>query len=482
MHYPVFLKKLPATESLMQRLREAASFSRKEGLLLVVLLSIPAIIAQLASVLMHYIDMAMLGHLGSDEAAAVGLVSTTIWMFWGIGSAGITGFHVLVGQRIGARDEKAVKSLMRQSLVVTFLWGMLLAIVGVLIAKELPHWLGATGKVASLATEYFQIVVASWSLVLVNFLETGMLRVSGNMKAPSILGISMCVLDVFFNALFIFPARTATLFGFDVYLPGFGWGVAGAAWATVLATALVLLASLWMACVKSEHLAIFKREGSFVPQLLDLKNSLRIGLPVSIQRIVMNGAQIISTMIVAPLGTVALVAHSFALTVESLCYMPGFGIREAATTLCSQTIGAGHIKRAREVGALTIFVGVLVMSFMGLLMFFGAEAMMRTMTPDAEAVKLGATILRIEAFAEPMYAASIVAYGCFLGAADTLIPSLMNLLSMWIVRLPLAFWLAQSMGLVGVWIAMCLELFFRGAIFLVRFYRGSWLTRAGRSR
>lgn len=291
----------------------------------------------------------------------------------------------------------------------------------------------------------------------------------------------MCVLDVFFNAIFIFPSRTTTLLGFEVYLPGFGWGVAGAAWATVLATALVLLASLWMACVKSEHLAIFGREGSFIPQLLDLKNSLRIGLPVSVQRIVMNGAQIISTMIVAPLGTVALVAHSFALTVESLCYMPGFGIREAATTLCSQTIGAGHVSRAREVGGLTIFVGVLVMSFMGLLMFFGAEAMMRTMTPDAEAVKLGAQILRIEAFAEPMYAASIVAYGCFLGAADTLIPSLMNLLSMWIVRLPLAFWLAQSMGLVGVWIAMCLELFFRGAIFLVRFYRGTWLTRARRS-
>ena len=466
---------VPTTEALMQRLRKAETFSRSEELLLVTLLSLPAIIAQLAGVLMHYIDMAMLGHLGSTEAAAVGLVSTTIWMFWGIGSAGITGFHVLAGQKIGARDDAAVRSLMRQSLLVTFLWGSILAISGVLIASHLPFWLGANGAVATLATEYFTIVIASWPLTMVNFLETGMLRISGNMKTPSMLGIASCVLDVIFNVLFIFPSREMTLAGISFWAPGLGLGVAGAAWATVLATAITLVASLWFACVKSEHLAIFGRSGSFIPRLAELSKSLKIGVPVSAQRIMMSGAQIISTMIVAPLGTVSLVAHSFALTVESLCYMPGYGIREAATTLCAQTVGAGHHRRAKRIGGVTIVVGMLVMSFMGLVMFLAAEPIMSSMTPDKEVVALGSFILRIEAFAEPMFAASIVAYGCFLGAADTLVPSAMNLFSMWIVRLPLAFWLSQSMGLVGVWIAMCLELFFRGGIFLFRFLRGSWL-------
>ena len=193
----------------------------------------------------------------------------------------------------------------------------------------------------------------------------------------------------------------------------------------------------------------------------------------------MSGAQIVSTVIVAPLGTVALVAHSFAITVESLCYMPGYGIREAATTLTAQTIGSGQIGRARQIGSVTIAVGMAVMTFMGVVMFIAAEPIIATMTPDI--VRLGATILRIEAFAEPMFAASIVAYGCFLGAADTLVPSVMNLASMWIVRLPLAFCLSQTMGLIGVWIAMCLELFFRGAIFLLRFYKGSWLPRHSNS-
>lgn len=465
----------------MDKLRCSKKFDRSEQIVLVTLLSVPAIIAQLASVLMHYIDMAMLGHLGSQEAAGIGLVSTTIWMFWGIGSAGITGFHVLAGQKIGARDNQAVRSLMCQSLSVTVLWGTALAVAGLAIAEKLPTWLGANGPVAGFASDYFFIVIASWPLVMVNFLETGMLRVSGNMKTPSLLGVAMCVLDVVFNALLIFPSRDIHLFNLTLTVPGLDLGVQGAAWATVLATAIVMLASCWFACVKSEHLSIISGTNSFIPRVDDLVRSLKIGVPVSAQRIVMSGAQIVSTVIVAPLGTVALVAHSFAITAESLCYMPGYGIREAATTLTAQTIGSGQIGRARQIGSVTIAVGMAVMTFMGVVMFIAAEPIIATMTPDADIVRLGATILRIEAFAEPMFAASIVAYGCFLGAADTLVPSVMNLASMWIVRLPLAFCLSQTMGLIGVWIAMCLELFFRGAIFLLRFYKGSWLPRHSNS-
>ena len=97
------------------------------------------------------------------------------------------------------------------------------------------------------------------------------------------------------------------------------------------------------------------------------------------------------------------------------------------------------------------------------------------MTPDAEVQALGVMALRTEAFAEPMFAASIVGYGVFVGAGDTLIPSVMNLFSIWMVRLTLAAILAPAMGLQGVWIAMCIELCFRGLIFLIRLHKGKWM-------
>ena len=103
--------------------------------------------------------------------------------------------------------------------------------------------------------------------------------------------------------------------------------------------------------------------------------------------------------------------------------------------------------------------------------------MFRMLTPDPEVRALGAQVLRIEAFAEPLFAVSIVAAGALRGAGDTLVPSILNLVSMWGVRITLATLLAPRMGLAGVWLAMCLELCARGILFLIRLLRGRWLEK-----
>ena len=192
---------------------------------------------------------------------------------------------------------------------------------------------------------------------------------------------------------------------------------------------------------------------------------------MGMQHMLMNGAQIVSTMIVAPLGTVSIAAHSLGITVESLCYMPGFGIAEAATTLIGQSIGAGQRTLTRSFAWLTTSVGITVMTLMGVLMFIFAPELMTLMTPVEEIIAIGTECLRIEAFAEPMFAAAIVCNGIFVGAGDTLKPALMSLGSMWGVRLTLAALLAGTYGLAGVWTAMAIELTFRGFIFLVRLSR-----------
>ncbi|MDE6582152.1 MAG: hypothetical protein K2K47_06485 [Duncaniella sp.] len=120
-------------------------------------------------------------------------------------------------------------------------------------------------------------------------------------------------------------------------------------------------------------------------------------------------------------------------------------------------------------------LGMAVMAVMGAIMWIGADGMIGLMTPSEEIRRLGASILRIEAFAEPMFAAAIVSYGVFVGAGDTLIPSCMNFGSIWLVRLTLAALLVGTMGLTGVWIAMAVELSFRGLIFLLRLRSSRWL-------
>lgn len=284
----------------------------------------------------------------------------------------------------------------------------------------------------------------------------------------------MCMLDIVFNFFLIYPSRTVYLLGVSFEMPGAGMGVEGAAWGSAAAEVIVAVATLWFLARKSPVLAHFAGEGNFRPKVLTLKKALRLALPVGAERVLMCGAQIASTAIVAPLGVAAVAAHSLAITAESLCYMPGYGVSEAATTLVGQSIGAGRRDVARRIAFKCVAGGMLVMTFMGAVLWFAAPVLIGWMTSVSEVIDLATTVLRIEAWAEPMFAAAIVSYGVFVGAGDTLVPASMNLASMWFVRLTLALVLAPSYGLAGVWTAMCIELCVRGSVFLLRLRYGKW--------
>lgn len=465
------------TNRLLALIRQGRPMTFGEQLQLAVRLSIPAVIAQLSSIVMQYIDAAMVGHLGAEASASIGLVSTTTWLFWGLCAAVASGFSVQVAHRIGAGDMAGARAVVRQALVATLGFSLLLAAVGAAISGVLPQWLGGDPSIRHDASLYFRIFSLFLPALQMNFLAGGMLRCSGNMHIPSLMGVAMCVLDVVFNFFLIFPTREWDLAGLTLTVPGAGLGVAGAALGTVAAEAVVagiLLRYLW---TRSAELRLTAERGSFRPRSETLRRAFRIGFPMCMEHVVICGAQIMTTTIVAPLGVFAIAANSFAVTAESLCYMPGYGIAEAATTLVGQSIGAARWKLTRRFARMTVVMGMAVMGVMGILMYLFAPQIIGLMTPVGEIRQLGVMALRIEAFAEPMFAASIVAYGVFVGAADTVVPCLMNFFSIWAVRLSLAALLAPTMGLRGVWIAMCVELCFRGAIFLVRLLRERWMKR-----
>lgn len=460
---------------LLEMIRAGRPLSFGQRLELIVRLSIPSMLAQLSVIVMLYIDASMVGSLGANASASIGLVSTTTWLFGGLCSAAALGFSVQAAHRIGANDMAGARSVLRQSLVAVPAFGVFMAAVGCAVSGQLPTWLGGDGSIAPDASRYFRIFSLSLPFVQLNYLSGGMLRSSGNMRVPSMLSLAMCAMDVAFNSLLIFPAREIALGSAVFTIPGAGMGVAGASLGTAAAEAVTAAAMTWYLWRRSPELSLRRERGRFRPTRRCLKEAVRIGLPIGCEHGVMCSAQILTTVIVAPLGAAAIAANAFAITAESLCYMPGYGIADAATTLVGQSKGAGSRTLMRSFGRMTVASGMLVMAVMGGIMYLGAPVMMGIMTPDTEIRSLGVMALRIEAFAEPMFAASIVAYGVFVGAGDTLAPCAMNLGSIWAVRLTLAALLAPTMGLRGVWIAMCVELCFRGAIFLIRLHRERWM-------
>lgn len=464
------------SDHLLSKIRDGISMTGGEKFNLICLLSIPSILAQMTSVVMFLIDQAMVGSLGAEAPASIGLVESTIWLFGGLSSAFSLGFSVQTSHFIGANDFVKARQVVRHGIICCLVFSLTMMAVAALISRLLPVWLGGGDDIVEDASTYFLIFAFGIPLMQMNNLSSAMLKCEGKMRISSALSVSLCVLDMLFNFFFIFPSRHITLLGTEWYMPGLGLGVKGAALGTALAFAIVMLIQCWFAFYRSEELGVIRLKTKMVFKASYIRNALKISVPLACQSVLMSGAQIVSTMIVAPLGNFAIAAHTFAITAESLCYMPGFGIGEAATTLVGQSVGAARRDLCRSFAYMTVFTGMIVMTLMGIIMYITAPDLMAVMTPVEAIRDLGTDCLRIEAFAEPMFAASIVVYQVCVGAGDTLKPAIINLGSMWVIRLTLAALLATTYGLQGVWFAMAVELTVRGILFLIRLFRGRWLT------
>lgn len=525
-------------DMLLAKIRSNSPMTGKEQLRLSLMLGLPAILAQLSNILMQYIDASMVGHLGAAQAASIGLVSSSTWLFGGLCMATTSGFSVQIAQLLGAGNGRKARDVMRKGLVSVFVFSIVLGLLGIIISSPLPYWLGGKTDIASDASSYFLIYAAAIPFMQISLSASGFLAASGNLKVPSIIFATMCLLDVIFNYLFIYVCDM---------------GVTGAAVGTAAAEFVAMAASLWYLLVKSRDLNLkqdrleslildcragrkldvranrqsgygtsrqpdgsanlqrrlesrqphlesrqlqfesrqqqfesrqanrssFKSTlGNWLPDRPVLKNAFGISGPLWLQNIVMRGAYVMGTIIVAPLGTIAIAANAFAIIAESFCYMPGYGMAEAVTPLVGQSIGAGRKDYAKRFAWINIGIAGGMMGFLAVLMYIFAPQMMGLLTSDTEVIALGVKCLRIVAFAEFLYGVSIVGYGACVGAGDTMIPTVMNFSSMWIVRIGLALILTPKMGLVGYWIAMCIELNVRGIIFALRIKGNAWLKKS----
>lgn len=448
------------SEQLLERIRTGVDMDRDERLRLIINLSIPSILAQITTVLMFFIDASMVGRLGERATASIGLVESTTWLLWSITGAAATGFSVQVAHCIGSNDFDRVRQVVRHALVCTLSLSLLVQVIGLCIYRPLPFWLRGGEDIAGDASLYFLILSLSVPFFQLSSLSSSMLKCAGNMRLPSVISVLMCFMDVAFNYFFIYILDL---------------GVPGAALGTSLAFFVGAALQSYFAFYRNATLSLRHGGGRGPWQWEYVRNAVRISTPMAVQSTMMTGAQVVSTMIVAPLGNTAIAANTMAITAESLCYMPGYGIGDAATTLVGQSLGAGRKALTRSFAHLSVAIGMAVMVLMGLVMYVFAYPMMELLTPVEEVVRLGASVLRIEAFAEPFFAASIVVYSVCVGAGDTLRPALYNLISMWCVRLSLAYVLAPGYGLKGVWVAMAVELTFRGCLFLWRLFSGKWM-------
>ena len=187
------------TDKQLEKIRNGEILSGADKLNLIVGLSIPSILAQITSVLMFFIDASMVGHLGEEASASIGIVETSMWLMGSLTNAAAMGFSVQVAHFIGANDMQKARNVFRHGLITTAIWSLLLMSVAIMIAFPLPYWLGGGADIARNASIYFLIFGLSIPFFQLSNLSGAMLKCSGDMRLPSLISVLMCVFDVLFN-------------------------------------------------------------------------------------------------------------------------------------------------------------------------------------------------------------------------------------------------------------------------------------------
>jgi putative MATE family efflux protein len=441
------------------------------------MLAWPVILDQSFHTMVQYVDSAMVGSLGAVATAAVAANSSTIWLVNGMMYAFGAAFAVLAARQIGAKDSEAVHHTVRQSLLAIIGLSLLVATVMLQVAPRLPYWIGVAPDVAPEAATYMWYIALAYPFMILFMFMGNLIRSSGDTRTPLISNILTNIVNIAGNFFLIFPTRTMSLFGFEFIMPGAGLGVKGAAIGTAGATVLSALILLGVLIFKDSPLRTPFRGVSWRIDWKVMRQVFRLGTPLAMERATLSIGQIVLTILVTRIGTVSLAAHHLAITAESITYMPVSGFSMAATTLVAQSLGAQKREMALDFALRCLRWGIMLMSGTGILMYIFSMQLMGFFTNDIAVIVLGSRVLRIEAFAQPFFAMSIVIGGILRGAGDTKWPFINSLIGMWLVRLLPAsiLILGFGFGLEAAWGCMVADLVVRGSLNYYRYRRGQWI-------
>ncbi|MDX9938935.1 MAG: MATE family efflux transporter [Sphaerochaetaceae bacterium] len=441
------------------------------------MLAWPVILDQSFNTMVQYVDSAMVGSLGPIATAAVGSNSSTIWLVHGLMYAFGAAFAVVAARQIGAGNTKAVQHTVRQALLAIVAFSIVVTTIMRSIAYRLPLWIGVDSQVVPDAGLYMSYIAAAYPFTILFAYMANLIRSSGDTRSPLISNIITNVANIIGNFFLIFPTRNIVLFGNEFSLYGADLGVEGAAIATAGATALSSLILFGVLLFKDSPLKTPFRGVSWKVDWSLMRTVFRLGTPHALERATLNVGQIVLTVLVTRIGTISLAAHHLAITAESITYMPVSAFSMAATTLVAQSLGAQRRELALDFAKRCLRWGVILMTITGTLMYIFSVQLMSFFTRDAQVIALGSRVLRIEAFAEPFFALSIVISGILRGSGDTKWPFINSIIGMWLVRLVPASILILGFGasLEVAWMCMVADLVVRGLLNYRRYRKGTWV-------
>jgi putative MATE family efflux protein len=425
----------------------------------------PSFVELMLTQLASMVDLMMVGSLGAWALTAVGLTTQPKFLLMTMFTAMNVGATAMVARYRGAGEQAKANMILRQAILLTFVFSTLASVLGYIFARPMVIFMGAKDELAlEGAVTYLRIQMIGFVFMALTTTVTASLRGVGDSRTAMIYNMTANIVNVIFNYLLIYGH-----FGFPEM------GVAGASLATIIGQFVAFTYAFFYIMRGKRYLHLNVREG-FKPNWQELKKIFQIGFPAMIEQLVMRAGMIIYTKTVASLGTIAYATHQVCMNIQALSFMSGQAFAVSATSLVGQSLGKkrpdmaqAYCKRTRRIGFI-IALGIACVFF-----FFGGN-IVAMYNNEAEIVNMGAKILMVMAFIQPFQSSQFIIAGGLRGAGDTKATAIVTFITVLLVRPGFAIFAIHGlgMGLEGAWIAMALDQILRTTLIFARFRSGKW--------
>jgi len=412
-----------------------------------------------------FIDIYVAGLISSEVQAAIGFVGQLYFLNIIIANAISIGTLALITRTIGSGNFDKAVEIVQQSLILSFFIGFALTAVGLIFYKEIISVAGFPSQIREISETLLRIYAFSLWPNYVLIVTNAVFRASGDVKKPLVTMFLVSTCNIIGNFVLVFGVFPFPQLGYR-----------GIAVATAISVTVGMMINIGF-FYRNPWKSIFSRPWVISSEIM--KKIMTIGWPAALLQLAWNAGTIVLYNILGRLqhaNIVALAALTNGLRIEAVIYLPAFALNMASSVIVGQNLGAKNSYRAEKAGWKIASAGVILMSFMALIIFIWAEWFASLLAKSPAVLDETTRYLRITMLSEPFLALSITLAGGLQGAGDTRGTMWIIVFAMWVIRLPLAYVLSIIMkyGATGVWVAMLASLVIQGMLMAWRFHKGRW--------
>lgn len=420
--------------------------------------SIPLVAGNIFQNLYNVVDSVIVGnYLGKEALGAVGasfpVIFALISLVIGVGS----GASTVVSQYFGARQYENVKKTIDTIFIFFLVTSIFITIIGIILSKPLFLLLNLPAEILPDAVTYLQIYLTGTFFFFGFSGISSILRGLGDAKTPLYFMIFATITNIILDLVFVLV---------------FKWGIQGVAWATVISHALAFLGA--MAYLNKRHEIIQLGFRKYLFDRAIFRSCLRIGLPTGFQQSFVAVGMMAIMGIVNSFGTNAVAAYTAATRIDSFAKMPAITFSQALASFTAQNLGAFKEKRARQGLTKTLLFSLSYCVIISLVVIFFGSSIMKLFTPDAEVIKIGQDYLVIVSSFYLMFAIMFTIMGFLRGAGATLIPMINTFAALYLIRIPVAYFLSSHIGVNGIWWSEPAGWLIGMIILILYFLSGKW--------